>query len=515
MEVIVTPQKKRPTFVPDEQPPVGEDGKPIEPPAMTDAEIEAARQNALQVMGYIPPTEEFLKARAKARTQEEPPPEEPEPKVAPKEEPPPPAKPAKPAAAAPPQPLDAQAISDAVERGTTAALRAKARNQEDPPEEPPAKPEDQNLGLSEDDQEDLAVMRRIETADPKRKGLGDKYIAFTKELSKYRNDWQRENPNAEFNPNDAAHDEFYTKHPQPEITTKELDKERRKMIADDAARKAADEASAPLKKKLDEVERREAQRDMQARQQSLRGEVVTAVQSHLQALVKIVDPQAATLITGADGKPSFTPENLKKLEDYDPYFKEQLDHAAEVTGACVAEIRKWNDPEMRRLGFQLDPKTNKVHQHIAEVAVDAERTLMDGPEAARLKDGKQFVTSAKWSEMLGEAKGDRKRVEAIVKGFWTYTPTDLEQLVVGYQAGDIQRKIKQLETFASARAKRTAQPSTQQERPLAEDPPPTITRERRRFPNSSADTDVRPAGPGNTPAAKNFSEEAIAVAFRR
>jgi hypothetical protein len=537
MEVIVEQEKPRPTFVPAETASLEtEDQKAArakgEADGMTEKELEHLRLNALKVMGAEPMTEEEKKAEASKRNLATKPADVPDKdndeataqaeeakkaeakkkadedkakadeaaRVAAKKN----EKPKRPV-------LDADAIADAVERGTSAAVRAIEAEKPKPAAPAVLVVDDAEKSLSDADREDLAMIRRIETADPKRAGLGAKFLAYTKKVEDYRRKFETDNPGESFNPNDERHNAFYAAN-EPDVSAEELAREREAARVDEIVTKRLAERSKPLDEKLAKLEEKEKADQMQARLRELAPAAVKAKAEGILSLIQSVDAEAAKLLMDDKGNFAVTQATLDKLEEHDPWLKAEFEHSGRVVARSIEEIHKINDPDMQRLGYSFDPAKNQVHNHIASVALDAERTLLAGPATARVRDGKEFVTAQQWHALMNGTKGDAAKVREIETRHWTLNPSDLEYLVAGYEAGRIQAKAQELDKIVALRAKRGGK-TEQQPTPKTETEVEREARGRRKFPNTASATDRVPDPEAAKKPSESFAEQAIKVAF--
>lgn len=496
MEIIVERQKpielKKPAAAaaPPEPPPAGQ-GQP-EPKTPTPEEVVQNAKDVYAAMGWSDPKEPATEARTASPEPEPEPEPQPEPKAAAKPEPEPQQPPAK------PEPTTAQIIARAA-RETASAVAAAIRPQVQPSKpEPEPEPEPE---LTDADRDDAEVLRYLERTDPKNyAGKREEFIGYTTKHYAYQQEWLKNNPDKDFDPNDEEHEKWYAEN-TPNIDTDSLDKARVDMRVEEKfeererPRREAAAAQAAFEKKLPELGQ--------------------TVDRHVIALVNGVDPKLGENLKDAEGKPSLNKEAVAKLDQADPIAKAILDRvASDELEPVILELEKTAIPELK---FRLDPQRFPLHKVITDFVGQQERNLMDGPADARDMDGKQFLTVNEYAARANEARGNQRVLADLDANYWTLSLDMVEELWTdrcakvarARIADEDQRAQKKYGPAKTAGAKPAPQPTP---KPTPPGPMPAGFKPRPPVMKGQADV-VATKVPGAT-APKSYGQEAAAVHFK-
>lgn len=379
------------------------------------------------------------------------------------------------------------------------------------PSEPTPEPKQPEFELTAADSRDLKVIRYLEKTEPAWKGKGDEFLIFLRKNYTYQDQWLKDNPGKEFNPEDEEHAAWYEKH-RPDIDGAELDRAEVDM-------RVEEKLEAKLKP---QQEKEQAERAWREALPKIAEKVNTAVHR----MTKAVDENLGNLLTENP-----TDETVKKVEETDPIAFEVMDDLVRTElEPMLMEIEKTT---VSGLNYRLDPKNNAIHAQIVDFAQKQERELLKAPAEARELDGRQFLTLADYSGRVNRIINDKSlsegekqaRMNEIDRDYWILTPAMVEELLADATAKKARAIIEKRNQTAARKFKvaapATAQPAAQpqpaaapaQPKPYVPSAMPAGFRPRPPSLGSGGDV-VSTSTPGKIPA-KSFGESAVDVAFSR
>lgn len=464
----------------------------------TDAELEARRNNILRSMGWggeAIPAATTPAAPASPATPETP------------ATPAAPAAPETPAATAPAAPATvAPTTEELINRTATAVgdkvAAALAKEPAQPTPATPAAPE-----MTPEDVHTYQVIQKMEALGTAPKGHAEAFKAFAFKRYAYEAQWLADNPGKDFDPDD--HDEFYKA--QPDIDEQSFEAAKIKLLVD---QEVAARINAEVAPKLQAIE---AEKALEA----ARPVIATNVGNRVVEMVKKVDPAIGNILV-VDGKINLSKDNIDRVFAADPIAAPILNRfiMEEVHPMVVAL-------EMSILPGQpkLNPLQNPLHAEIAKHVHKFEDSIIKGPESGKVRDGRQFLTSAQYGNrveniMNSSMPADMKtqKMQELEAGFWMVSIDDVQTVIVADAAERARKQIDEIEGMAVKKyGKPAAAPATPAPAPTTPAPvtPTPATTQRQRPPAlSSSPTPVDTAPPGAAKS-KTFGETATETHWRR
>jgi hypothetical protein len=475
--------------------------KPGEAGDMTKEQIEKASQEMLEVMGMAPMSEETRAAEmAKGQPKSEPATTTQRPATPPI---------AAPAATVPevkPPQRKRLDIEGLVQKTATAVAEKINGTAPQPPATQPS-PAPAKFEMTPDDKNDNDVLTFMEKKGQVAKGTTAKHAAFVQALAEYRAKWEKAHEGQEFDADADEHNDFYAKN-QPEFdavkfeeAAKEWDFEKRYQA------RARDDKSAQ------DEQIKTIQRDR--RVEKIMPAIITAQANAIADMIKDADPDAFKLVSDANGGLDLNQGTLAKLMQYNRPLALRIVESAKNLDAAIEELRKFSDTEMQKLDYRFNPAGNQVHSYIAEIAHNSERLMLSAPAEKQIRDGKKFISGRDWNAKMNETHNDPEKRRDFKSKFWTFTPDDLEQLVIASEKGSVKGKVLEFEEYAESRAKaRGAQPPAKApETAPTTVPTPAPTQDRIAPPNLASSADTVTTHTVTLPGEKSFAETAAEVAF--
>lgn len=303
--------------------------------------------------------------------------------------------------------MSAESIAEAAAAGVTKALK-KVDEEKPPVAEPESK-------LSEDDQERVSVLKKMEELNPdKYNGIAKRYEDSLAKFSEYADKWEKDHPGEEFVEDADEHKEFR------EANEKGLDWDDdhyTKAVVNIAKEEAKKEFEASMSPKLEAIQRAEKLREAApvisaARVKNARdffGKIGGEFKDLL-AENGVVDPKLGG-----------------KLMAEDPIQWEIATNSADLTEKLVEENYK-----LYSAITPFDGK-NPLHTAVNNIILGNEQRLMASPPEDRLDgNGRKFLPAADYWKLP----------ETQRKTTWTFTQKEVEQLIVAATVKQAKSAIK-------------------------------------------------------------------------
>lgn len=480
--------------------------KPAEPPKVkmpeTEAELEERRKRVEAAMWGDPspkkpeptPVAEGVPAapaEPPAKVEKEEP--KPDPKEAPATKPEP-----------KPEPVDPHALitQTAKEIGKEVGRAIEKAKPE------PRQPETQTaeVELTTEDARDAEIISKMEELDPSLKGRTDAFKAFARRRYDYETDWRSKHPGAQFNPDDAEHEEFYKG--QPEIDEALYARAERKIDVE----KEVAEVVAPIKEKA-EAEERRSKTDQAISAHAPK--ILENVKNRIVESAAVVNPDVAKMLEKMDPL-NLSKEDQEQLEETDPFTARFLGPLVrDEMIPMLVELEKSVTPGAE---YQIDPEKNKVHAQIAKYVSKFETAMSAKPEK---RDGRDFITiadlSSQQDEILKSKATDQvkdRKLKELASRYWTASVDDVQKTIVEDISNRAKKAIDEFDGLArrkykpepkKAAANAPAQPATEEGSAASaangKPRPPSV---------SSQATVVDTSRAGKQPE-KSFGETAVAV----
>lgn len=370
-----------------------------EPEAVPEAEPEVAEQPDAneQVADATDSLMERLGYKKPASPDDTPP--EPEPEAEPEPEPVAEEPKAKRKRGRPRKDLSADDIKDIIRE--TAQSVAPTRDEE------PTSPAATRDEVEELNREDLAVFSELELKDPKYSGIRGRYKTYLNSLAEYKQEWQKENSNQTFDPQDPEHEEW-TQANIPEFDGRDFDDAR----IDTKAKRLVRDSERKYMSELESVRSEVAEANMKTElEQGTNGSIAEVVNS--------VDAGYLKLIQEKGGE---------ALEEADPIAHHVINETLASGETMLYELEKLAHPSKK---FRINPN-REAHKELIDFAVGKEREIAALPRADRMHEGRQFATTEQWMKMP-----ESKR-----EGHWRLEPQHIKTMYVGDLAKQAKERIE-------------------------------------------------------------------------
>jgi len=339
-------------------------------------------------------------------------------------------------------------------RAATELLKTAKQAEKPEPERKVTQQESAIAELPDERRKMIPVLERMEKGDPgKYRDLTRRYIEGVKKAEAYAQEWKKQNPGADFDPQAEEHDAFFEKN---EVTWE--DEDFQEARTEMRVEKALEKQESKVKQKLDEIERKETAAELQPQIQRRKSDEV-------RSLVKEFNPDLAEAI---DDNARVDTEKFKAARSKAPLATDIVMGEAAQLARFVEETKKLFHESGR---FEFDGK-NPVHDEIYRFAVSREEMMLKMPEEDRVDDsGRMFATRQEYSKMSPEERSKH----------WQLTDESLiflrKALSVEAVKGAIAESTSRLTEYAAAlglgpKSAETTQPKSQPEsKPAAPDKP--------------------------------------------
>lgn len=312
-----------------------------------------------------------------------------------------------------------ESIVKSVREGVREAVRQERQVEavKETPKEAPLPPVEQKR------MERLAVLEELYPDDYK--DISQQRDNFLKAQRKYEEQWLKEHPGEEFDPNASEHEEFFEKDPLNKVDSEHM----AEAIAEhrlSAERKAFDA-------KLEAVATRAEVNPAAAREGA---RVASSVVSGILG-------KAGNGLLNADG--SINQERLEALQAEDPVRAPVLAHAAQAAHMLTAEAIK-----LFRGAVEKDVENNPLHRKLVKFGTGVENRMLElTPEQwegqdSRKRPHENFVPRATFLRMSREERAKH----------WTFDERDFVELIERDLKKDAEKVIEEEENRIIALAKR-------------------------------------------------------------
>lgn len=304
-----------------------------------------------------------------------------------------------------PEPPDYDGMTEAVSRGVAAALKPK--------EEEKVEAKDDE-GMSEDDKELLPILTKMAELRPDRyKNLRRDYIINRKAILDYQKQWEKENPDKEFNDSDEEHNAFFDKH---SVDWKDGDEvaARAEIIADRRVEKALE----GTKQELGAIKKR-------ALAQESEPQAWTEKKRNGKKMVEGLGDEFKALIN-EDGTPN--KELIAKLRKDDPL-------AADVVLPQLGQLEELAAESYRlHQGIVDFDMNNPAHKYLNDFALKETAAIQALPKAEQRDDkGRMFASTMEYGKMSKDKQAKH----------YTLTYQDLNNLLTAEIAGQTRKFLMQ------------------------------------------------------------------------
>ena len=274
--------------------------------------------------------------------------------------------------------------------------------------------------LKDTDQRKVAVLKKMEElygeANPKYKGISERYSESIVALQEYAKKWEAEHPGKTFDEEDVEHEEFFKTH-DVDWADEDFDDAR---IAE-AADRIVDQRLKPTQKELEALQRENRLNKSQAEIKLAQDDAARTFWSKFgEGYGDIVD---------ANGNVNSV--KLEELAKSDPERLRVMVNAARAIDVEAAEIHK-----LYAGLVENDVKGNPAHRNINAFVASMEQALMKRPIQERTnEEGKDFLPAVKYWNLT---KAEREK-------YWTFTEQDVKYMRVTDIASAVQKQIAEQE----------------------------------------------------------------------
>jgi hypothetical protein len=377
------------------------------------------------------------------------------------------------------------------------------RRQEPPPAQEPATPA---FEMSEDDADDYRALQFLESEDPQKyAGKAAQWLAYVKAHYAYQDKWESEHPGEDYDQNHEQHAEFFTNNP--------IDMPDKKVLTKALVR-------LQVKEGLEESLRpqREKEKATQAWESALPN-IAKQVDTSVSKMVTVFDPEIAKLVTGADGRPNPSDDNLAKLAQSDPIAAAILGSAAKAIQPLLVTLEKTIIPELQ---FKLD-RTNPAHALVIKYTKDAEDKMASAPADIRNQNGKMWKPVAEVQQMRESimrsahtAAEKQRQIEALDQRYWVLTIDNVAEVIVDDYGKKAKKLFDEYDGLAAKKYKPKETPAPAEPQPATPPSAPAAPSNggRPRPPSLSSAADVVATPQSGTAKQKSAAEQAADVMFK-
>lgn len=395
--------------------------------------------------------------------------------------------------------LEAEDIERTVSRAVNDAID---RREPKKPEEPQAKPAEvkhpEGLDLNEEDQEELEVLKKMASLDPKAKDLPDRMLKFWKDEQDYISKWERDHPDEQFDADASDHRAFYAG--APKVSRKEFKAAERRIIGDEVRESIQKEVvEKQVTPALERLQARELYREKSPEIHRETGEGVIR-------FVGMADDGIGKLMDQEDGGKVLNRDIAAKMQAEDPLAFDVINRQARILETELNELGK-----ATKLGkfykfrpdysVDIDGESVYVHAEITNLANRMEEEQLAKPKAKQVWDGKQFITRSQFGQMMGQIDQGPGSVEEkalkrdeVFDRYWFVESGDIRDKLVEVHAAKAKKIITQLRSYTKSQSSKNGKPASQT-------PGTAATRK----PTSSEETE-----PDNGPPSTSSSADTLA-----
>lgn len=302
--------------------------------------------------------------------------------------------------------------------------------------------------ITQEDEETLAALARMEKDGKAPRGLVDRTKRFWTDEATYIATWEKANPGQTFDLNDDAHAEFYDKN-EPKYDETEFKRAQRTLEREEDRRINKEE----LKK---ETEAETYEREM--REHAPRN--AAAVTDALTEMV--ADAGFKELLK--DGK--LTKEVEAEIDKANPHARSILMDEAQLLAAQISEIDKLERfPGKYQINPNFSVKTAngayvQPHRMLTDFAVTLEREIASLPPEETVRDGKRFATQEEFTGQVDRIMSSpaapavkSKAFDALTAQYYTIGWEDIRLALITQHSTRAKAKI---DAFGPPKAKEPA-----------------------------------------------------------
>lgn len=376
---------------------------------------------------------------------------------------------------------------------------------------PPATPPPTKKSVNVDEQQ-LAVLRELESMNPRYVGIAERAQEFWELDATYRRNWIAQNPGKKFDPNSDEHAEFYSAN-EPRFSQRDFQAAQRSIERKEIAAQVRDEV---VKEFQPEIERLRATAKMQQVQPKIERAAREA-----EALVMSGVPDFEKIMDAGDGSLVLSRDTDTKMQEINPVLHARASELAEETMVIVSELEKMNE-----LGpaypLTTDKKeklpsgeTIRPHAVIVDVLDSLEERYANTPKD-QVRNGKLFLTMAERAQKIEAINSmniprEQKvaRLRALEQSHWCVSSADIKKEAIERARTKLSSLSKKIKSRAPATPPAAAPKKGETGRQVAPPKPPAPASS-----SSSSDTttssdnvDVtHPAARGSRGTAKSFAD---------
>lgn len=356
--------------------------------------------------------------------------------------------------------------------------------------------------LTDEDDETIAALARMERDGKAPAGIVAKTKAFWDAEQKYIAKWTKDNPGQKYDLNDEAHETFYDGH-EPIYDERELAKAKRVILEETITKNVTSQVSQ-------KNEKENFERDLRDRKP------YTARVVHESMLDMIAEAGFKEVLLTKDGTLRLDKEAEDAIDTASPHARDILLEEAEVLNMQVEEIDKLTAfPEK----YQWQPNLSKKkkdgtvllpHQMIYEYGMELEGMLAAIPPEQSVRDGKRFVTNVDYSaeanrilESPASQEAKRSAMEHLAANYYTIGPEDIKAALIVKHAHRAKAKIAK---FGGVKKEEAAPAKTELPPALKKEEPP-VPAPSARAPSISSASDSVDTGKKSAPTSKNTEEQ--------
>lgn len=226
--------------------------------------------------------------------------------------------------------------------------------------------------LSKSDEKMVARLKKLEEINPNYAGASDNYLSFKEKEKQYQADWEKKNPDSEFDPEDSEHSKWYERN-EPSVDSDDFE-EAKEALVRDQAEKVVEER---IRKEFEPLKRKQAEESAVAK-------AAPKIEKSLQTIGR----NAAAAIDPEFGKL----KDLSKIGEENPIAAEILTDAAN-RWMPIAQAAS-----LLYSGHPVDDN-NPVFQEVGKLVGSLEEQVSQLDEDSQVRNGKQFATISEYAKM--------------------------------------------------------------------------------------------------------------------
>lgn len=299
------------------------------------------------------------------------------------------------------------------------------------------------LGMSDDEIYELEIFKAMGEMDGKYSDLARKSMDLARATVKYKAQWQKDNPDRDFDSEDDEHNDFF------DNNRIKYDKKDFKRAEMHLVSKGQDDP------KLKELEKSNLELKAKDKLRELEPQIAKTWAKYADTMVEAIDPEIVKVTREAGAKAG---EAL--LREFPEEGKEII-AAAEALGVLAQEAFKILEGDGM---FIPDESGNRAHARILSIIRQQERVIPQQPRDQRLDgDGRDFSTWEKWLSLTPNERAN----------YWHLGAEEVIDIESGMLAGRVKYELDRAMKIAESRQKRVSGVKKQDEdtEPIKEKPP--------------------------------------------